>query len=248
MRGRLTSYARYHLTDYLLYRAALPIALVLLFGYMTWYPTDRRLGHGFWTTRQGEAFALELYNGFMGFFLGLGAFLGIARIVTEERANGYFRFLFSKPVSLTSFYAQQWLVHGLAFSSLAALLAALIGAATTPRPVLPAFEAAALTWILIGGVGFLLGALTNVDAALLVLVWIASQLVHTLKREAPDQVWGWVRQLARVMPPTHKLDYVRDTLYAGWPMHWTNFWHVVAYGVLAFVAALLVLRRTSLSR
>jgi len=38
-----------------------------------------------------------------------------ARLVTDDRSNGYFRFLFSKPVSVGRFYLQQWVLHGMGF-------------------------------------------------------------------------------------------------------------------------------------
>lgn len=249
MRGRLLAYARYQLADFLLLRASLPIGIALLFGFMIWWPTESRQGHAFWTKPPwGPQQTMQLYTMLLSFYLALGAFLGAARIVPEERSNGYFRFIFSKPVSLTGFYTQQWLVHGLAFSGLAAGLAWLISVATAPVPIFGAFVAGALTWILIGGVGFLLGAITNFDALLLLLVWVGSQVLHAIKKDAGDKIWPWLREFTRAAPPTHKLSYLHDVLYEGSPMHWPNFWFVVAYGLAAFALGLVVLRRTSLSR
>jgi hypothetical protein len=236
---------RYQLPDFLLLRAGLPTLLVVLFGFMLWKQAGSAMG---WDTANGHQFAQQVFRNLAGVFITLGAFLGVARLVTDDRSNGYFRLLFSKPVSIERFYVQQWLLSGAGFVLIAGLLGAWFQAGTVTVPVREAMVVMGLTWILVGGVGFLLSASTNADAAILVVLFVVSNVLHALKDTPRSPLWPWLRQVTRALPPTQKLDFIRDQLYAGSPMPWSHAAHVAGYGVLAFIAALVVLRRSSFAR
>ena len=181
-------------------------------------------------------------------FVALGAFMGIARLVSDDRSNGYYRFLFSKPVSLERFYMQQWVLHGAGLILITGVFAAWLQGGTGPLPVREAMITMALTWVLIGGIGFALSALTNVDALLLVLLYVVSAVLHGLKEAPNSPMWPWLKQFTRVFPPVQKLDFIRDQLYAGAGIPWMHVAHVAGYGVLAFAVGVIVLRRTSFAR
>ena len=245
-RGRLTTYLwRYQVPDFLLLRAGLPTLLVVLFGFMLWKQAGTAMG---WDTSNGQQFAHGMFRNLAGVFITLGAFLGVARLVTDDRSNGYFRLLFSKPVSIERFYVQQWVLYGAGFVLIGGLLGAWFQAGTIALPVRELMVVMGLTWILVGGIGFFLTVTTNSDAAVLVVVYVLSNVLHTLKDTPRSPLWPWLRQVTRFLPPTHKLDYVRDQLYAGQPMPWAHATHVIVYGALAFVLALVVLRRSSFAR
>lgn len=246
-RGRLTAYVKYQFQDFLVLRAALPTILVVMFGYMLWRSTSRSMGMD-WTSPPGARFANEMFRNLAGVFIMMGSFLGVARIVADDRSNGYFRFLFSKPVSIERFYLQQWLLYGVGFVGVIGLLGFWFQSATTTLPVSAVMVVMGLTWILVGGVGFLLSALANSDAVALVVSYVTSMVLHSLKDTPGSPMWPWLKQVTRFTLPTHKLDYVRDQLYAGNAMPWTHASHVIAYGVIAVVLALVVLRRSSFAR
>jgi hypothetical protein len=245
-RGRITAYLRYQLFDFLLYRAALPTVAVVLFAWMM-LPSYHRTAAV--RPEFGVQMAETIYRNLAGVFITLGAFLGVARIVTDDRSNGYYRFLFSKPVSITRFYVQQWLLSGLGYVVIVGVLAYWLQTNMGQDiPVKGVMMVMALTWVLVGGVGFLLSVLSNADAAILVFVYIVSTVMHGVKA-MPDTPMGPVlRQLTRVTLPTQKLDFVKDHLYNGLGVSWPHAWYVIAYGGAAFVAAVIILRRTSFAR
>lgn len=247
MGGRLGAYLiRYQLRDFLLLRAGLPTFIAVFFCWMIVKTDGARM---VWESPDGHRMARDLFRVFgLGMFVNIGAFLGIARLVSDDRSNGYFRFLFSKPVSIERFYVQQWLLHGAAFVALIGILGLWLQSVTTTIPIREGMIVMGLTWILIGGVGFALAAATNADAVLLLLLWIGSKIAHTVKDADGSPMWPWMRQLTRLSLPTQKLDYVSAQLLAGNPLPVSHTIHVVAYGVLAFIVAVLLLRRTSFAR
>ena len=183
-----------------------------------------------------------------GVFIVLGGFMGIARLMTDDRANGYFRFLFSKPVSIERFYIQQYVMIGAGMIVLTGLFAAWLQAGTGPLPVGEAMVVMGLFWVLVGGIGFALSAATNADAVLLVVLYVVSAVLHGLKDAPNSPMWPWLKQVTRIFPPVQKLDFIRDQLYAGADTPWMHVAHVAGYGALAFVAGVIVLRRTSFAR
>lgn len=244
-RGRLTAYLRYQLQDFALQRAALPTLLVLMFGGMTWFGITRNADM---SDPRAARFMGDQFRTFAGIFITLGVFLGVARIVSEDRGGGYVRFFFSKPVSLVRFYLQQWIAFGLALILIAGALGALWQAGTVPQPVGGVMVVMGFTWVLIGGAGFLISALTNHDIAILVAVYGGTSVLRSLRDMPNSPLWPWLSQLARVLPPTQKVDYIRTVVYAGGDIPWMHAAHVLAYGLGCLALGIVALRRTNLAR
>jgi hypothetical protein len=244
-RGRLTAYLRYQVLDFLILRAALPVALVVLMGTMflkTGRPPES------WAGAREQMFLTQIFRILSGMFITLAPFIAVTRLITDDRANGHFRFLFSKPVSIERFYIQQWVLHGAGLVVLAGLLALLLQAVTATVPVGAAMAMTGLTWLLVGGVGFALTAASNQDTILLVVAYVVSTVLHSVKDAVGSPMPGWLRQVTRVTLPTQKLDYIRDQLYAGNEVPWEHVAHVAGYGLVAFAVAIVVLRRSSFAR
>jgi hypothetical protein len=245
--GRITAYLfRYQLRDLLVLRAGLPTFMAVFFGWMI-IKTDGASVD--WNGESGQRLARDIVNMFGTYvFIPLAVFLGAARLVTDDRSNGYFRFLFSKPVSIVRFYVQQWVTYGVGVMAIAGLLALWLQANTTTVPVRELVLVVALNWIIVGGVGFLLTVLTNYDALWLVILWTVSKVLHALKDTPNSALPGWLQELTRASIPTQKIVYVQNELLAGNPLPVPHTIHVVAYGLLAFVAGVIILRRSSFSR
>jgi hypothetical protein len=112
-----------------------------------------------------------------------------------------------------------------------------------------AMEAAALTFVLIGGLGLLLGAVTRFDAAALIVAYIVALILQQLA--AAPQGGGlpaWLVNVGRALPPVLQLDALRDHLYAAQPLDMTQLWHVLGYGGGAALIGFLLLRRLPLAR
>lgn len=247
-RGRITAYLwRHQLRDFLMVRAPLPVVMTMLLGWMVIKTDGSRLD---WSTAGGARLAGEFVRTFGTVFIDLAAFLGISRLVTDDRSNGYYRFLFSKPVSIERFYVQQWMLHGALLVGIAAALAAWFQAIVAPAsvPVQGVAVAMALTWVLVGGVGFALTTATSYDALLLVLGFAGSEILHAVKDAHGTPMWPWLQELTRLTMPVQKLSHLRDGLYAGAGLSWPHAAHVLAYGATGFLAGLIVLRRSSFAR
>jgi hypothetical protein len=247
MSGRLTAYLfRYQLRDLLVLRAGLPTFMAVFFGWMI-VKTDGSTVD--WNGPSGQDLARNVVNMFGVYvFIPVATFLGIARLVADDRANGYFRFLFSKPVSLVRFYLQQWVLYGVVIVVLGGILLAWLQAYTTTLPIADAMLAIAITWVLVGGVGFLLTSLTNYDGLLLIIIWMASKILHAVKDADNSPMWGWMREVTRFTLPVQKLTHIQNELLAGNPLPVPHTVHVMAYGLLAFAAGMVILRRWSFSR
>jgi hypothetical protein len=234
--GRLGAYAWWQLRDYLLERglstfvlgAVLVLAPVVLVG-----PAAREAGPA-------------VLGGTVGTFAMLGTIFALNGLSSIDRQRGYFRFLFSKPVSVPRYYAQAFAVR---FAGLLALAALLFGTfALLTRGALPlwALASVALTYLLVGGVGFLLAAVTRHDGVALVAVLVATTLVRAAASLSPG-AGGALRAAGAVLPPLHALDAARDALAGGTaPPAGVLVW-VLSYGLGCLAAGLLVLRHRPLA-
>ena len=251
-RGRQLAYLRFQLADYMVQRAAIALILVLFVAGIPLYGTLRGQPDAFKGPR-GTFFAMQLFTGTVALFLPVGAFLGGTSIVSSDRQQGFFRFFFSKPVSVLAYYAQTFLLHFLAFVALFGAITWGYAALTVHVSVHRAMEAAALTFVLVGGLGFLLGMLTRFDGSLVLLLYVVSMMVQQVVAQSvqaaqADVLPTWLRQVARILPPVHTLDQLRNHLYAREALDQAQLWHVLGYGGGAFLLGFLALRNLPLSR
>jgi hypothetical protein len=239
-RARLARYARWQLADYLVERGvstAILGAVIVLAPVVLGGPA----------ARAAAPLLLAATIGNLGL---LGTLFALNGISSTDRQRGYFRFLFSKPVSVPRFYLQDFLLR---FAGLLAITLVLLGAfAVLAGVAFPVWAVAhvALTFMLVGGVGFLLSALTHHDGLALVGVYVGATLVRTA-----GAVLGWLGRgaaatfeiVGTVLPPFHLLDAVRTALATGTAPRMGDLVWVLAYGLGCFAAGLLVLRHRPLS-
>lgn len=245
---RWLAYARWQAVDALWQRLALPLGLTTLFTVAGFY-SMRNMGPlrpDVWATDEGVRFSGMMLRQAMSMFIPLAVLMGTNGIVAHDRQKGFFRFYFSKPVPVPGFYLSAFVTHGVLASAGAALIAALIGWYSTPQHVLGVAMACGLTFALLGSLLFLLSALTYQDGLVFILVWVLTLILRQIE---PGMVPGhWLHTAVRVLPPTHRLDLVRDALYAGQPTQAADVWHVLAYGGACFVLAVIALRKLPLAR
>jgi hypothetical protein len=247
-RWRLAAYLPFQLGDYLLQRATLAVVLVFFVAGVPLYGTLRG-NPGFFATPEGPQIAKQLFTSVVVLFLPLGAFLGVAGIISTDRQRGYVRFFFSKPLNVGAYYGQTCALHGAAFVGLFGLITWGYGAMTVHQPVVRAMEAAALTFVLVGGIGLLFSALTRFDGALLALTYVvAMTLQQVAAAPGHEQLPLWAVRLARVLPPAFALDQLRAQLYSGQSPDTAQLWHVIGYGLGAFLLGLAALRKLPVSR
>jgi hypothetical protein len=249
LRGRVIAYGRYQLTDFLLLRASLPLVILSLFaGIQIWFITRGMTAE----LAQRPMYVKQMqfiYSHEVTIFLPLCAFLGAVMVASADRALGHFRFFFSKPVSVRRFYAQAYLVHGLTFVVLFGLITILFNARTmTHQPVFAGMAAAALSFLMFGGLGLLFGNFAQLDAILVPAVYVLSLALQLTLVSTPGAFGPAVHAFAKTLPPVVYLDSVQTHLYNSTSMDPSQLWFVILYGGAAALIGILIIRRSPLSQ
>jgi hypothetical protein len=250
MNAHLTRYASWQARDYITQRLVLPLILLVFFAGLPTYLMTRNSPPGFMQSPEGIRSAKQLFAQSVTLFLPLGSGFGAVRVMSSDRHQGYFRFLFSKPVNVVAYYTQAYVVYAVVFVAMFGLITWGFGAYTVHISVHRAAEAAALTFALIGGVGLLLGALTRFDAAALIAIYILGLILQLAN--APGALNGaglpsWLTATGRALPPFVQLDQLREQLYAATPLDQPQLWHVLGYGAACWALGLILLRRLPLA-
>ena len=239
-RGRVGSYARWQLRDYLLERG---ISTFVLGALMLVVPS-------LLAGPPARAAAPAGFVGALGPFALLGVIFALNGVSSTDRQRGYFRFLFSKPVNVPRYYAQDLAVRLVGLLAVCVALFAVVALVAGMAFPLWGLAYVALAFVLVGGVGFLLAALTHHDGIALVSV-----LVGTTILRAGGALLGWLGRgpaealqfVAALLPPFHLLDPAREALARGTAPAAGVLVAVLAYGIGCFAAGLLVLRHRPLA-
>ena len=245
----LLRYARWQLRDFVSQRAT----ILMLVAVLMMYP----LVAGFFNVSPGlERFANEVKEGWIYIILGvltaLGTLIGVRGIVSDDRQQGYHRFLFSKPVDAARYYAQAFAVQGVGLAGVLGLVALAYAITIAPVSAAAVALAAGTFFVLFGGVTFFFSTLTRLDwvytlgsvAASLWTAYLVNQRGHL-----------WLKPLEWLLPPVRNIGEMIDRLVRliahgdgsvlGAMVHAV---HPLTYGALAFGAGLWVLRKRSMTR
>ena len=252
MNARLLRYSRYQLPDFLTQRLVLPLILLAFAAGLPTYLMTKNTPPGFMQSAQGIMLAKQMFSQSITLYLPLGAFVGAVGVISADRQQGWFRLLFSKPVNVLAYYAQTYVLHAMVYVAVFGLIVWAFGAYTIHFSVHRSMEAAALTFVLIGGLGLLLGALARFDGAALIVLYVLALIVQQLMAASnglkSGGLGGWLAFIARGLPPVVKLDTLRNHLYAGEALDMAQLWHVLGYGGGAAIVGFLLLRRLPLAR
>jgi hypothetical protein len=258
-RARLAAYGLWQLRDYLMDRGTPTFIVATLFGYLTLAPLLMRSARAvspemiarFGSEASARAAVLsELNANFLHSFLGtlvfLGALFAMNGIVANDRKLGYYRFLFSKPVSPPRYYGQAFVVHWASYLGVMTVLGLIYGAVVAPVLSWSLMLVVALMFLCYSGIAFLLSAAARWDWLSLVAVSLASTLLWSM-------FGGSGHPLARLLyllPPLHRTDEVYAAI-SGAQLVATSAplflpWHLIlwlaGYGATCFVLGLVVLR------
>jgi len=170
------------------------------------------------------------------------ALMATGGLVSADFAIGHQRTLFAKAVSPSLYYLQRWLLGGIAVL-LGALVVGLSIAARFDIPLVGASFVAkvALLYLVVGGLVFLLSALTRRDW-LLAVVLIAWQGAISMAH-AMGLVRGPVGAVLDLLLPPMQLVRLADPFPSG-----ADLAHAVGYGIAVLFGALAVLRWRPLAR
>jgi hypothetical protein len=234
MTGNLTRYSYWQMRDFIRERGLALIIVCALLGSTMVGPMRAMIGPNI-----DEATAKRILLTAMLQIVYIAAFIALNGIVSTDRKLGYYRFLFSKPVSIPAYYAQYFVVSLVGFVAVFALL---MGAfAFFVRPVNPVgtLVASGVVYLALGGIAFLISSLFRYDWPILAGVYLGSVIINAFW----DQSSGWRLVIRDLLPPLHKLNsLVTDIISTGAADTKAMTW-LLGYSALCFVAGLVVLWR-----
>ena len=257
--ARLGAYVPWQARDYLVDRGAPTVLIGLLFGYMVAGGMVRAMNL---TLQQMSAAALARAGGaaaarasavanltsiFLETALGnlvfLGALFAMNGIVANDRKQGFYRFLFSKPVSPDRYYGQAFLVHWAGFLVVVTLLGLIYQALIGPVLTVPLYAAVSLLYLCYAGIAFALSAAARWDWLSLVAVTVLSNYLW-LMYGTSTSAGAWVLYL---FPPLHRTSAVYTAVAGGTALPWSLLAWFAGYGAICFAIGLVVLRHRRLA-
>jgi len=244
VKGRLAKYSLWQFRDFFM-QHGIGIAIIgLLWGYSLLAPLRAAMGAQSPMAMGPGSPVWGLVLQITSAVVSVSVLIAMNGIVSTDRKNGYYRFLFAKPINHVLYYAQLFFVHMVGVLLIMAILAALL------RMVLPAFNVgyfllyAAVVYIAMGGIGFLLSVATRYDWLSLAAVWLGSRILRAV-HSGPRA--SWKGTVVQVLPPVHRLDDVANSLIGTGSAHFSDVTWLVGYGAVCFAAGLVLLRYGSLA-
>jgi ABC-type transport system involved in multi-copper enzyme maturation permease subunit len=263
-RARVGEYALWQLRDYLKDRGLSTLVVAVLSAYLGWSmltdasPVPRRTDvvsagmlarfgspDAVYAARMAE-FSFHFMRSMLGAMIFLGALFAMNGIVANDRKQGFFRFLFAKPVTPSRYYGQAFLVHWLGFMLVMLLLGVLYGVIVWPVLTLQFVLVVGLMFVAYAGIAFLLSATARWDWLSLVVVSVVATFLWTKFGASTHPLAG----LLYLLPPLHRADEVyvavsgmpvisaADAPAVPWPLvAWFG-----GYGILCYIAGIIVLR------
>jgi ABC-type transport system involved in multi-copper enzyme maturation permease subunit len=174
----------------------------------------------------------------LGNLVFLGALFAMNGIVANDRKQGFYRFLFSKPVSPDRYYGQAFALHWAGFLVVVTLLGLLYHAVVGPVLTVKLYGAAALMYLCYAGIAFALSAAARWDWLSLVAVTVASNYLWDRFGESRAALAG----LLYLLPPLHRTSEVYTAVAKGVALPWHLLGWFAAYGAVCFAIGLVVLR------
>lgn len=234
MKENLTRYAYWQFRDFLRERAIALLLVGLLLGFLMVAPMRAMMG-----PNMTGADAKRLVLIVLPQVALISAFIVFNGIISTDRKMGYYRFLFSKPVGIPSYYAQHFFVYLLGFVAVFAILLGVLSIAIAPfNPVWTLFYCA-LVYLSLGGIAFFISSLFRYDWPVLAAVYLGSALANV--------VWagqtGWRMVVRNALPPMHKLTPAMNDLIAYGRVDAKSVAWLLGYSALFFIAGLIVLWR-----
>ena len=263
-RARVGAYALWQLRDYLKDRGLSTVIIAVLSAYLAMSTTTEtvpmprpgdpvvpgmlaRFGNpdAVYAARMSE-FSFHLMRSMLGAMVFLGALFAMNGIVANDRKQGFFRFLFAKPVTPSRYYGQAFVVHWLGFMIVMLLLGLLYGVIVWPVLTPHFVLVVGLMFVAYAGIAFLLSAAARWDWLSLVVVAVAATFLWSKFGASTHPL----ARLLFLLPPLHRADEVYASV-SGMPVlsaaelpvvPWPLVAWFTAYGIICYVAGLVVLR------
>jgi hypothetical protein len=241
MDRRLARYSLWQFRDFVVDRGISIIIIGILWGFLLIEPIRRSMGPAFAASTLSPTWALLMTV--VSSVVSIAVLIALNGLVSTDRKMGYYRFLFSKPVSPVAFYAQLFFVYMVGVL-IAMLLLSLILHSVVPRfSVLNFVLYSAVIYIAMGGIGFFISVATRLDWLTLAAVWLGSHMLRSIYGAKT----GIAGKLVQVLPPVHKLDEVAVGIISNRSAPTGDIIWLLAYGAAFFVLGLLLLKKGQLA-
>jgi len=234
-RGRLARYSLWQFRDFWWERGIAILLIGGLWGYVVLEPLRLTMGPQ-WTAPNSPAARMTLQ--LASAVVSLAVLIAVNGIVSTDRKHGYYRFLFSKPISPMAYYAQMFFVY------LVGVLLAMLILSSLLHIILPAFSIlyfllyVALIYMAMGGIGFFLSVATRYDWVTLAAVWVGARILRAVYGAKND----WRSKAVELLPPVHRVDDVANSLIANRTAPGTDVLWLAGYGILFLVLGLVLIR------
>lgn len=234
MGSNLTRYAYWHLRDFIRERGLALLITSTLLGFTFVAPMRAMMGSNIDEANAKRILVLALPQ-----IVFISAFIGLNGLISTDRKFGYYRFLFSKPVSIPAYYAQYFVISLIGFVAAFALLFGVFAIVVRPLNFIPALTFCALVYLSLGGIAFLISSLFRFDWPILAGVYLGSLIANGMW--ALDT--GWRMVIRDALPPLHKLSPALTDLMTFGTLDTKAVAWLLGYSALCFVAGLIVLWR-----
>jgi hypothetical protein len=233
MSDNLRRYALWQFRDFGRDRAIALMIIGLALGFMFVSPVKMM------QVQITEASARQLVMVSLQQIVFICAFVALNGIVSNDRKQGYYRFLFSKPVSIPAYYAQQFVIYFVGFMAVMAILLGVFALMVYPLSPVAPLTYCAIVFLSLGGIAFFISSVFRFDWPILAAVFLGSALFHTLWENSD----GWRKLVIAVLPPLNKLTSMLGTLLDNGTIETNELLWLLGYSLMFFLAGLFVLRR-----
>ncbi|MHB1073265.1 MAG: hypothetical protein ACYC3Q_10635 [Gemmatimonadaceae bacterium] len=236
-RGHLARYAAWQFRDYVIEKGIGTLLVAVLGGYLSLMLLRE-------TLQQRGVVPQDVYDLMLAQLVSnlvfVGALFATNGIVSDDRKNGYFRFYFAKPVSMTAFYLQKYLLAFAGFMMVTVLLVpGWMHFFHQPAPAPALYLAVASGFVLYTGIGFLVSAFVRTDWLSFIAIYLAGKVAWMNWGKRDDLLGTLVHALPPVGGQLDELDAAA--------IHGTLPWKLVAwitgYGVVCLLLGLVALRK-----
>jgi hypothetical protein len=240
-RGRLGKYSLWQFRDFAIERGIAILIIGLLWGYTLIQPVRVAMGSAFSMNPSSSTWPLLITVA--SSIVSLSVLIAVNGMVSTDRKMGYYRFLFSKPVSAVAYYVQLFLVYMVGVVAAMLVLSGILHAIVPDFSITNYLLYTALIFVAMGGIGFFISVATRFDWVTLAAVWLGSRAL----RGFYGAKTGLPGKLVQLLPPVHKLDDVANGLITNGNAPTSDLIWLFTYGALFFFLGLVLLRQGSLA-
>jgi len=173
----------------------------------------------------------------------IAAFIALNGIVSNDRKLGYYRFLFSKPVSIPAYYAQLFFVYLVGFLAVCAVLLGIFMLFARPVPPVGPLVFCGLVFLSFGGIAFLVSSLFRYDWPILAAIFLGSSILQSMWQYEE----GWKRMILSILPPIYKLPALMPPIIERGTVDAQAVLWLLGYSAICFAGGLFVLKQRPFS-